>query len=116
MLGAGTFISALLRVVTTVAILAAVYFFIVKPILHTTETVTRRINVSQSAALKSANRAIRQANVESQRAQNRALRQARITIRKVTTHTSSNAKAPLAIVHCIQRANGDVAKIEACNH
>jgi hypothetical protein len=113
MLGAGTFLSALLRIVTTVAILAAVYFFIVKPVLHTTEEVTKRIN--PNAAIHSADRAIRRANVQSRRAQRRALRQARVTIRKVTTHTSGSAKAPLAIVHCIERANGDVDKIEACS-
>ena len=37
MLGAGTIINPIIKVVTTVAILAAVYFFIVKPTLDTTE-------------------------------------------------------------------------------
>jgi hypothetical protein len=113
MLGADTFISALLRVVTSVAVLAAVYFFIIKPILHTTEEVTKR--VSPGAAIQSADEAIRRANAQSRRAERRALRQARITIHKVTTHSSGTAKAPLAIVHCIQRANGNVNKIEACS-
>jgi hypothetical protein len=36
-IGAGTFINPLIKVVVTVAILAAVYFFIVKPILDTTD-------------------------------------------------------------------------------
>jgi hypothetical protein len=36
MLGAGTVINPILKIVTTVAVLAAVYFFIVKPILDTT--------------------------------------------------------------------------------
>ncbi len=36
MLGAGTVINPILKIVTTVAILAAVYFFMVKPILDTT--------------------------------------------------------------------------------
>jgi hypothetical protein len=36
MLGAGTIINPILKIVTTVAILAAVYFFIVKPTLDTT--------------------------------------------------------------------------------
>jgi hypothetical protein len=42
MIGAGTFISPLLRIVVTVAILAAVYFFIVKPVLDTTNSVVDR--------------------------------------------------------------------------
>ena len=38
MLGAGTVINPIIKVVTTVAILAAIYFFIVKPTLDTTNT------------------------------------------------------------------------------
>lgn len=40
MIGAGTIISPIIKVATTVAILAAVYFFIVKPVLDTTEKAT----------------------------------------------------------------------------
>jgi hypothetical protein len=36
MLGAGTIINPILKIVTVVAVLAAVYLFIVKPILDTT--------------------------------------------------------------------------------
>jgi hypothetical protein len=39
MLGADTFVSSILRLVTTIGILAAVYFFIVKPVLKTTNDV-----------------------------------------------------------------------------
>ena len=38
MLGAGTIINPILKIVTTVAILAAVYLFIVKPTLDTTNS------------------------------------------------------------------------------
>jgi hypothetical protein len=38
MLGAGTVINPIIKIVTTIAILAAVYFFIVKPTLDTTNT------------------------------------------------------------------------------
>ncbi len=38
MLGAGTVINPLIKILTTVAILAAVYIFIVKPALDTTNT------------------------------------------------------------------------------
>ena len=37
MLGAGTVINPIIKIVTVVAILAATYFFIVKPVLDTTE-------------------------------------------------------------------------------
>lgn len=42
MLGAGTIINPILKVVTTVAILAAAYIFIVKPILETTDNAIDR--------------------------------------------------------------------------
>ena len=42
MIGAGTFINPLLKIITTVAILAAVYFFFVKPALDTTEEISDR--------------------------------------------------------------------------
>lgn len=42
MLGAGTVIGPILKIVTTVAILSAAYLFIVKPVLDTTDTVIDR--------------------------------------------------------------------------
>jgi hypothetical protein len=41
-IGAGTIINPILKVVTTVAILGAVYLFIVRPVLDTTETLSER--------------------------------------------------------------------------
>ena len=40
MIGAGTIINPILKIVTTVAILGAAYIFIVKPVLDTTEDIT----------------------------------------------------------------------------
>jgi hypothetical protein len=45
-LGAGTVINPLIRIVVTVAILAAVGIFIVKPILDTTENISHQVNES----------------------------------------------------------------------
>jgi hypothetical protein len=45
-LGAGTVINPIIRLVVTVAILAAVGIFIVKPILDTTETISSQVNQS----------------------------------------------------------------------
>ena len=38
MIGAGTIINPILKIATVVAVLAAVYFFIIKPVLDTTES------------------------------------------------------------------------------
>lgn len=40
MIGAGTVISPIIKIVTTVAIIAAVSIFVVKPILETTENIS----------------------------------------------------------------------------
>lgn len=48
MIGAGTIINPILKVVTTVAILGAVYLFVVKPTLDTTESITGRAFDSSS--------------------------------------------------------------------
>ncbi len=42
MLGAGTVINPIIKIVTTVAILAAAYVFIVKPVLDTTDNVVNQ--------------------------------------------------------------------------
>jgi predicted PurR-regulated permease PerM len=42
MLGVGTIINPIIKIVTAVAILAAVYFFILKPVLETTDNVVDR--------------------------------------------------------------------------
>ena len=69
MLGAGTVINPLVKVITTVAILAAVGFFVVRPVLDTTEKAIDSVNqsvrngieqgeqASQNAQLRSAHRA-----------------------------------------------------------
>ena len=54
MLGAGTVINPIIKIVTTVAVLAAAYFFIVKPVLDTTDDAIDKAgqgfdNVTQSA-------------------------------------------------------------------
>jgi hypothetical protein len=47
MLGAGTIINPILKIVTTVAILAAAYFFIVKPVLDTTNNAFEEFGLDQ---------------------------------------------------------------------
>ena len=46
MIGAGTFLNPIIKIVTTVAILGAVYLFIVKPTLDTTENIADRFDSS----------------------------------------------------------------------
>ncbi|MDQ3728787.1 MAG: hypothetical protein M3355_04285 [Actinomycetota bacterium] len=52
MIGAGTIINPILKIVTTVAILGAVYLFIVRPVLDTTENISGQVGdqIRQSTA------------------------------------------------------------------
>lgn len=61
MLGAGTIINPITKVITTVAILAAVYFFILKPALESTERISSSVTESSrtSSATSSSRSRIR---------------------------------------------------------
>jgi hypothetical protein len=74
MLGADTFVSSILRLVTTIAILAAVYFFIVKPVLKTTNDVVHDTARQTRQASRQARHASDQAEFDAakQRAQSYA--------------------------------------------
>jgi hypothetical protein len=103
MIGAGTFINPLLKVVTTVAILAAVYFLIVRPVLDTTENAFE----TASPAFESLNDVSGQVR--------RSFRQAR----RIQAHQQASSTAQVdeanKLLDCITDAAGDVDKIERCN-
>jgi hypothetical protein len=104
MIGAGTIISPIIKVVTTVAILAAVYFFIVKPTLDTTESISGDINNSINESFETFSPDVQQ-----------SIRQAR----KLQNKANNTGQAQLAdankLLDCIQDADSDVDKITACN-
>jgi hypothetical protein len=110
----GNVTSGIIRLLVTVGILAAVYLFIVKPVLDTTENVSDTVNSSIRSANESFERSFGP-HSESSKALRRANRQVQIQI----THSVRQAKHaaggdPMRIVRCIQRANGDVDKMQLC--
>jgi hypothetical protein len=66
-LGAETVIGPILKLVVSVAILAAVGIFIVKPILDTTEEISGQINESVRNSIDESNNASQQANLAANR-------------------------------------------------
>jgi hypothetical protein len=100
MIGAGTFINPLIKVLTTVAILAAVYFFFVKPALDTTSDITENVGNSISDSRKAFNRELRQTDVP--------------TSTSSYSFTSSNQKAIDKATKCIANAGNDQAQIQEC--
>ena len=67
MLGAGTVINPIIKIITTVAILGAVYLFIVKPALDTTEKISGQINESVRNSIDDSEDLSRQVSVDADR-------------------------------------------------
>jgi hypothetical protein len=105
MIGAGTFINPLLKIVTVVAVLAATYFFIIEPVLDTTESISSEVNNSIGQSLQSTNDQIDRALERSGTAQ---------TI-EIPQSSQDSLKEANRLLDCIQRANGNVEKIQRCN-
>jgi hypothetical protein len=103
MIGAGTFISPLIKILTTVAILAASYFFIVKPVLETTDNAIDRgfeqfDNFDEFGP--NVQKSVREAQKLAQQQQ-----------------AASNAQVDEAnkLLECITDADGNVTVIQRCN-
>ena len=103
----GNATAGIIRLLVTVGILAAVYFFIVKPVLHTTETVSHETNVNiqksiNSSGLNDISKTIEDVNHRVQREIKRSFKQSQ-------QHGHANK-----LIDCIQRAHQDVNKIQLC--
>ena len=117
---AGMFTSSVLRLAVSVGILAAAYFFIVRPVLDTTNEALKtaggfnqslNANIQQSVQQSNTNpdvarqvqRSIRRANRQVQRALNQSLNQ-----------TAPSQARQRRLLHCVQRAHGNVSRIQRC--
>ena len=115
----GSFTSGIIRLAVTVGVLAAVYFFIVKPVLHTTEHVSDSVNSSIENANHSfetsfgpgseVDKAIRRANHRVQVQIKRSVHQANRAM-----HHSGGGGDPEKLLHCIQRVAPDTTKMQRC--
>jgi Tfp pilus assembly protein PilO len=104
----GNVTAGIIRLLVTVGILAAAYFFIVKPTLETTKDISHEVNGNIQQSLKEAhvgniNKTIENVNRQVQREIKKSLRQ-------TPSHSAANK-----LLRCIQRAHQDVHKIERCN-
>jgi hypothetical protein len=101
----GNVTAGIIRLLVTVGILAGVYFFVIRPVLDTTEKVSHEVNVNVQQSIKEAHigKTIDQVNRQVQREIKRSIR-----------HAPSHSAAD-KLLRCIQRAHRDVHKIERCN-
>jgi type III secretory pathway component EscR len=105
----GTLTSGVIRLLVAVGILAAAYFFIVKPVLHTTDNAINSANQSfeksfgvHGVDITDISGTIDDVNRKVQREIRRSF------------HTAKKNGNPKRLVRCVQHAAGDVHKIQRC--
>jgi hypothetical protein len=103
----GTVTSGIVRLLVTVGILAAAYFFIVKPVLSTTDKAFDTANKSLEKSfggngLGDIGKTIEDVNKRVERQIRRSF------------HTAKKDGNPKKLVRCIERAHGDVHRIQRC--
>ena len=104
----GNLSAGIIRLLVTVGILAAVYFFIVKPALDTTENISREVNENvrrgfDQTDVTSINKTIDDVNRQVQREIKKSLR------------SSKQQGDADKLIRCIQRANQNVNRIQRCS-
>lgn len=103
----GNLTAGLIRLLVTVGILAAAYFFIVKPVLKTTDNA---IKTSNSAFEKSFGG---NGLDDLSHALDDVSHQVQIQVQR-SFHTARKHGNPKKLVRCVERAKGDVPKIRRC--
>jgi wobble nucleotide-excising tRNase len=103
----GTVTSGIVRLLVTVGILAAAYFFIVKPVLKTT-----------SDAIKTTNDSFQKSFGENglgdlQKTFDDVNRQVEIQIKR-SFHTAKKDGNPKRLIRCVKHSNGNVQRIQRC--
>jgi uncharacterized protein YoxC len=121
----GNLTSGIIRLGVAVGILAAVYFFLVKPILHTTENTVDSVNKSFEKSFNPPPANTPPVDTKAIEAQSKAIeakinktvedvnRQVQAQVNR-SFHSSKVHGSPEKLLHCIQRATGNVHRIERC--
>jgi uncharacterized membrane protein YhiD involved in acid resistance len=113
----GSLTSGIVRLGVAVGILAAVYFFIVKPVLHTTEKTVESTNQSFEKSFESST--IDTKAIEEKI--NKSIEEVNGQVQVQVEHSFHTAqihggdKRTEKLLHCVQRANGNVHRIERCS-
>jgi hypothetical protein len=104
----GNLSAGIIRLLVTVGILAAVYFFIVKPTLDTTKDISHEVNANvqkgfEQGGLSEISETIDDVNRQVQREVKKSIR------------ASKRQGDTDKLIRCIQRANQNVNKIQRCS-
>ncbi|HEY5053172.1 MAG TPA: hypothetical protein VII45_07150 [Solirubrobacterales bacterium] len=104
----GSLTSGIIRLLVTVGILAAAYFFIVKPVLKTTDNAINSTNQTIQKSLEAGD------FKDIGNSFNGVSREIKRKIRHSFHVTTTNGGNPQKLLHCIQHANGNVTKMQRC--
>jgi hypothetical protein len=103
----GNLTAGIIRLLVTVGILAAAYFFIVKPVLKTTDEAIKSTNSSfeksfGKAGLDDLDKALEDVS-----------HQVKVQVTR-SFHVARKHGNPKKLLHCVERANGNAHRIRRC--
>jgi uncharacterized protein YoxC len=112
----GNLTSGIIRLAVTVGILAAVYFFIVKPVLHTTEHTVDTTNKAFEKSFDSSTFDSKAIEEKVNRTIEDVNKQVQVEVEHSfhVTKVQGAPKKQEKLLHCVQRANGNVHRMERC--
>jgi len=113
----GNLTSGIIRLAVTVGILAAVYFFIVKPVLHTTEHTVDSANKAFEKSFSGSDFDTKAIEDKVNKTIEDVNKQVQVEVEHsfhVTKTQGGGLKKQEKLLHCIQRANGNVHRMERC--
>ena len=103
----GSVTSGIVRLLVTVGILAAAYFFIVKPILDTTETISSETNDSIQKSFE--NSGFDEIDVTLENVNRQVERQLQQSLKASKRHGNVNE-----LRRCMERSTGNVRRVRHC--
>ena len=106
MLGAGTIINPLIKIVTTVAVLAASYFFIIRPVLDTTDKAIDSAGAQIENVRASTGDVLRNSHIESARGRIGSYAQ---------SLQSTWPAAAREVRDCVRKAGDELAPLKRCD-
>ena len=118
---AGMFTSSVLRLAVAVGILAASYFFIVRPILDTTNNAIDSAGGFNQALNANIQQSVQQSNLgpnvgrQVRRSLRRANRQVQRQLNRDLNQSAGRQRRQRRLLRCVQKAHGNVNRIQRCS-
>ncbi|MGH2936936.1 MAG: hypothetical protein ACRDPE_02320 [Solirubrobacterales bacterium] len=112
----GNLTSGIIRLGVTVGILGAVYFFIVKPVLHTTEHTVDSANKAFEKSFDSSTFDSKGIEEKVNKTIEDMNKQVQVEVEHSfhVTKVQGTPKKQQKLLHCVQRSNGNVHRMERC--